>query len=164
VSFLDFGCVKRFRPEQVQMMDAIVRGCLRSDVLGTWCACVEAGMFKSSDPVTPEEAFAYWWEDWGIVCAKQRLTITPEYVARRIERRCSPNGPSANALRHATMPPEYTAMARIEVGVMSVIGQLRAGAHWGSIAAEHFENAPPLTDMGKRIQAFYEERHLVGHV
>ena len=59
VSFLDFGCVKRFDREQVEMMDAIVRACFRNDVLGTWRACVEAGFWRSSDPVTPEEVFAY---------------------------------------------------------------------------------------------------------
>jgi hypothetical protein len=164
VSCLDFGCVKRFRPEQVKMMDAIVCGCMRDDVLGTWRACVEAGFFKSSDPVTPEEAFAYWREDWGTLCSQQRLTITPEYAARRIERRCSPHGPSANALRYATMSPEYTAMARIEIGVISVIGQLRAGTHWGSITAEHFENAPPVTELGKREHAYLEERHFASQV
>jgi predicted unusual protein kinase regulating ubiquinone biosynthesis (AarF/ABC1/UbiB family) len=160
VSFLDFGCVKRFRREQVQMMDAIVYNCLRNDVLGTWRACVEAGFFKSSDPVTPEEVFAFWREDWAMLWAEQRFTITPEYVARRIERRCSRNGPSSNVLRYTTMSPEYTVMARIEMGVMSVIGQLRAGIHWGSIAAEHFENALPLTEMGKRERAFFDEREL----
>jgi predicted unusual protein kinase regulating ubiquinone biosynthesis (AarF/ABC1/UbiB family) len=164
VSFLDFGCVKRFRPEQVQMMDEIIRACLRKDVLGTWRACVEAGVFRSSDPVTPEEVFAYWRGDWGMLWAPQRLVITPEQVARRIERRCSPNGPSSNALRYVTMPPEYTTMARIEVGVMSVIGQLRAGAHWRSITAEHFENALPITEMGKREHAFFEDRHLANPV
>ncbi len=160
VSFLDFGCVKRFSREQAQMMDAIVHNCLRNDVLGTWRACVEAGFFRSSDPVTPEEVFDFWREDWGMLWAEQRFTITPEYVARRLERRCSPNGPSSNALRHVTMAPEYTAMGRIEVGVMSVVGQLCAGTHWGSIAAEHFENAPPLTEMGKRDHAFFDERQL----
>jgi predicted unusual protein kinase regulating ubiquinone biosynthesis (AarF/ABC1/UbiB family) len=164
VSFLDFGCVKRFRPEQVQMMDAIIRACLRNDVLGTWRACVEAGVFKSSDPVTPEEVFAYWRGDWGMLWAQKRLVITPEYAARRIERRCSPQGPSANALRYVTMPPEYTAMGRVEVAVMSVIGQLRAGTRWRSITAEHFENAPPVTEMGKLDHAFFDERDFAGHV
>jgi predicted unusual protein kinase regulating ubiquinone biosynthesis (AarF/ABC1/UbiB family) len=164
VSFLDFGCVKRFRREQVKIMDVVLRECLRGDVLGTWRACVEAGFCKSSDPVTPEEVFAYWRADGGMLWAQERFTITPEYAARRIERRCSPNGPSANAFRHITMSPEYTAMARAEMGVMSVIGQLRGSAHWGSIAAEHFENAPPLTAMGKREHAFFEERHLASHV
>ena len=52
-------------------------------------------------------------------------------------------------------------MSRIEVGVASVIAQLRAGAHWGAIAAEGLENAAPLTEMGKRERAFFEEREIV---
>jgi predicted unusual protein kinase regulating ubiquinone biosynthesis (AarF/ABC1/UbiB family) len=163
VSFLDFGCVKRFRREQVEMVNAILLACLRNDVLGTWRACVEAGFWRSSDPVSPEEVFAYWREDWAMLWAQQRFTITPEYVARRIERRCSPIGPSANAFRHITASPEYTVMSRIEVGVESVIAQLHASVNWGAIAAEGLENAPPLTEMGKRAKAFFEERRVAGY-
>jgi predicted unusual protein kinase regulating ubiquinone biosynthesis (AarF/ABC1/UbiB family) len=163
VSFLDFGCVKRFSREQVEMMNAILLACLRNDVLGTWRACVEAGFWRSSDPVTPEEVFAYWREDWAMLWAEQRFTITPEYVARRIERRCSPTGPSANAFRYITASPEYTVMSRIEVGVESVIAQLHAGVNWGAIAAEALENAPPLTEMGKRAKTFFEERQVASH-
>ena len=163
VTVLDFGCVKRFRREQIQMVDAIVRACLREDVLGTWRACVEAGFWRSSDPVTPEEAFAYWSEDYAMLWAKQRFVVTPDHVAKRIERRCSPSGPSANAFRHIVMSPDYTVMSRIEVGVASVIAQLRAGAHWGAIAAEGLENAAPLTAMGKRERAFFEERQMAAH-
>ncbi|HLM86030.1 MAG TPA: AarF/UbiB family protein, partial [Solirubrobacteraceae bacterium] len=164
VSFLDFGCVKRFRREQVEMVDAIGRACLRHDVLGTWRACVEAGFWRSSDPVTPEEVFAYWWEGFAMLWAEQRFVVTPEYVARRIERRCSPNGPSGNVFRHITASPEYTIMSRIEVGSASVVAQLHAGNHWGYIAAEHLENAAPRTAMGKRERAFFEERQAAGHV
>jgi hypothetical protein len=158
VSFLDFGCVKRISREHIEMMDAIIHACLRHDVLGTWRACVEAGFWRSSDPVTPKEVFAYWWEDFEMLWAEQRFVVTPEYVARRLERRCSPSGPSANAIRHVVVPPEYTVMGRIEVAVVSVIGELRAGTHWGSIAAEYFETAAPVTEMGKRERAFFEER------
>lgn len=158
VSFLDFGCVKRFRREQVEMCDAIVRACLRNDVLGTWRACVEAGFWRSTDPVSPEEVFAHWHEDWALLWAPQRFVVTPEYVARRIRRRCSPDGPSGNAVRHTTMPPELTVMGRIEIAVESVIAQLRAGNHWGAISAESLENAAPRTDMGRREQAFFAAR------
>ena len=162
VSFLDFGCVKRFRREQVEMIDAIVRACLRGDVLGTWRACVEAGFWRSSDPVSPEEVFAFWREDWAMLWADRQFTITPEYVAKRIERRCSPKGPSANALRYITMPPDYTFMGRVEIGAASVIAQLRGRTHWGAIAAEGLEDAPALTEMGKRERAFFDEREVVG--
>jgi predicted unusual protein kinase regulating ubiquinone biosynthesis (AarF/ABC1/UbiB family) len=157
VSFLDFGCVKRIDPEQVLMIDAIARECLRHDVLGTWRACIEAGFWRSSDPVTPKEIFDYWYEDFAMLWAKQRFVVTPEYVARRLERRYSPTGPSANAFRHITAPAEYAIMTRIEIGAASVVAQLRAGNRWGLIAAEHLEAAAPFTEMGKRERAFFDD-------
>lgn len=158
VSILDYGCVKRFRRGQVELLDAIVRECLRHDVLGTWRACVEAGFWRSCDPVTPEEVFAYWWEDFALLWAQERFVVTPEYVARRIARRCSPTGPSANALRYFDAPPEYAFMSRVEPGILSVVAQLRAGNHWGRISAEHLEGAAPFTEMGKRERSFFAAR------
>ena len=162
VSFLDFGCVKRFEREQVEMMNAIGRECFRGDVLGTWRASVEGGFWRSSDPVTPEEVFAYWHEPWEMWWGEQPFTVTPEYVARWIERKFSPTGPSANAFRHITASPEYTIMSRIEMGAASLIAELRATNYWGSIAAEYFEGAAPFTAMGKLDHAFFAERQAAG--
>jgi predicted unusual protein kinase regulating ubiquinone biosynthesis (AarF/ABC1/UbiB family) len=158
VSFLDFGCVKRFRREQVEMMNTVVRECLRDDVLATWRAAVEIGFFPSSGDVTPEEVFDYWREPFEMYWGEQPFTVTPEYVAAWIERRFSPTGPSSNAFRHAAAPSDYTIMSRIEMGVMSVIAELRATNDWASIAAEHFEGEAPSTAMGKLENAFFEGR------
>lgn len=99
-----------------------------------------------------------------MLCLGQALTFTPDFLARHIERRYSPTGPSANALRYATPPPDCSIMTRIELGVYSAIAQLRAHIDWRSIAAEHFEDAAPLTAMGKREHAFFAERQVAGHV
>lgn len=163
VSFLDFGCVKRFGREQRKMMKAIGRACIRDEVLGTWRASVEAGFWRASDPVTAEEVFAYWREPWEMLWAKQPFTVTPEYVSRWIERKFSPTGPSANAFRYITAPPDYTIMGRIEIAEASLIGELGAGGYWGSIAAEFFEDEAPLTEMGKRDHAFFAERQAAGN-
>ena len=157
VSFLDFGSVKRLRRERVEMFVAIYRECFRGDVLGTWRTTVESGMLRSTDPVTPEEVFAYWREDNALVWA-QHFVATADSVGKGIERRFSPTGPSANVLRHCTMPPEYTLLVRAEIGVASVIAGLRAGNNWGSFAAEYCEDAAPLTEMGKREHAFFADR------
>ncbi|MHB8240646.1 MAG: ABC1 kinase family protein [Solirubrobacteraceae bacterium] len=162
VSFLDFGCVKRFESEQVGMMNAVARACLRNDVLGTWRASVEAGYWRSSDPVTPEEIFAYWRDPWELWWGEQPFTVTPKYVAGWLERRFSPTGPSANAFRHHTFSPEYTIMGRIEMGEASLVGELRASNYWGSMAAEFFEDAPPITAMGKLDHEFFADRHAEG--
>jgi predicted unusual protein kinase regulating ubiquinone biosynthesis (AarF/ABC1/UbiB family) len=160
VSFLDFGCVKRFRREQVEMMNAIVRHCLRDDVEETWKACLEIGFFRDSGEVSPEEVFEYWREPFEMYWAEQPFTVTPEYVGAWIERRFSPTGPSANAFRHAVAPSEYTIMSRIEMGTMSVIADLRASNDWASIANEHFEGADPVTQKGKLDHAYRQQRDL----
>jgi predicted unusual protein kinase regulating ubiquinone biosynthesis (AarF/ABC1/UbiB family) len=158
VSFLDFGSVKRLRRDRIEMLVAIYSECLRGDVQGTWRASVEAGMWRSTDPVSAEEVFAYWREDNPLVWASQRFIATPENVGRGIERRFSPTGPSANALRHCTMPADYALLARAEVGAMSVIAQLRAGNDWRSFAIEYCRDAEPVTAMGRLEHAFFERR------
>jgi ABC1 atypical kinase-like domain len=125
VSFLDFGSVRRYEPEEVQMMDVLFRECLRGDVLGTWRASVEAGLWQASGPVTPEDVFAYWCEGNAMLLSEQRFVVTPEYVARGIQRRFSPNGPSGKAVQHSTMPAELTFIARLEIGVVSSVRRSR---------------------------------------
>jgi predicted unusual protein kinase regulating ubiquinone biosynthesis (AarF/ABC1/UbiB family) len=158
VSFLDFGCVKRLGREQVDVMISIGRACVRGDVLGTWRACVEAGFCRSTDPVSPEEVYAFWRESWELWWAEQPFTVTPERAARWLQHKYSPTGPSANSFRHFTASPAYTTMGRIEVSTAALIAELRATNYWGSMAAEFFEGTAPLTAMGKLDHAFFAER------
>jgi predicted unusual protein kinase regulating ubiquinone biosynthesis (AarF/ABC1/UbiB family) len=162
VSFLDFGCVKRFPPGRVESLNAIIRACLRGDVAATWRASVEAGFFPSSRSVTPAEVFEYWRVPYEQYWGEQPFAITPEYVAAHIERRYGPTGPSANAYRQMTVPRDFTMMLRPDVGIWSLLAGLRARNHWGSMAAEHFEGQPPFTALGKLDRAFFEQRPTAG--
>jgi predicted unusual protein kinase regulating ubiquinone biosynthesis (AarF/ABC1/UbiB family) len=159
VSFLDFGCVQRFRRDQIDMAAAIFRECLRGDVLGTWRATVEVGYWKSSDPVTPEEVFAWWHEPFRYLWDEQPFTITPEHAASAIEYRFSPTGPSANALRYLTMQPDCIAWTRIEVALSSLLAQLHATNDWAAIVAEYKGDAP-ITLTGKLDHAFFAKERV----
>jgi hypothetical protein len=150
-----FGCVKRFDRGQVESLNVVMRECLRGDVKETWRVSVEGGFFAPSASLTAEEAFAYWREPIEMFWGEQPFTITPEYVDKLIELRYSPTGPSANAFRHMAAPATYTIMSRIDIGVMSMISELRATNYWKAIAAEFFEDADPVTPMAK---AYREER------
>ncbi len=162
VSFFDFGCVKRFDSEQVASLNIVMRECLRGDVAETWRVSVEGGFFAPSASLTLEEAFAYWREPIEMYWGAQPFTITPEYVARLIELRYSPTGPSANAFQHVAAPVTYTIMSRIDIGVMSMISELRATNYWKTIAEEYFEGADPTTAMGKLDRAYREQRQAAG--
>jgi predicted unusual protein kinase regulating ubiquinone biosynthesis (AarF/ABC1/UbiB family) len=158
VSCLDFGCVKRIDGEQVESLNLVLRECMRGDVDETWRASVEGGFFEPSGSLTPGEVFAYWREPMESFWGEQPFTITPEYVAKLIELRYSPTGPAANAFRHLAAPVTYTIMTRIDIGVMSLISELRATNNWKAIDAEYFEDADPVTSLGKADRAYRDER------
>jgi predicted unusual protein kinase regulating ubiquinone biosynthesis (AarF/ABC1/UbiB family) len=159
VSFLDFGCVKRLRRSEVEALNLVMRECLRADVQGTWRASIEGGFFEPTARLSPEEVLAYWRAPIEMYWGEQPFTITPEYVARLIELRYSPTGPSANAFAHMVTPVSYTIMSRLDIGVMSLIAELRGNNLWAEIAAEYFEDAEPATEMG-RIDRAHRERYV----
>lgn len=161
VSFLDFGCVKRLRSEEIESLSMVMRECLRGDVNETWRLSVEGGFFTPSGSLTAKEVFAYWREPLEMYWGEQPFTITPEYVARLIEMRYSPVGPLANALGHLTPPAAYTIVSRLDIGVMSLLAELRGTNDWRSMAAEYFEGADPATPMGKADRAFRDQRQVV---
>jgi predicted unusual protein kinase regulating ubiquinone biosynthesis (AarF/ABC1/UbiB family) len=158
VSCLDFGCVKRLEPEQVESFDLILRECLRGDVEETWRLSIEGGFFAPSGSLTREDVFRYWREPLEFCWGEQPFTITPEYVARLISTRYSPTGPSANAFHHLSIPATYTILSRLDVGVMSLIADLRATVSWATLGDEYFEGADPVTAMGKADRAHRERR------
>jgi predicted unusual protein kinase regulating ubiquinone biosynthesis (AarF/ABC1/UbiB family) len=157
VSFLDFGCVQRFPRDRTEMALAIVRACVRGDVLGTWRACIEAGYWRSSDPVDPEEVFDWWHEPFRYLWAEQPFAFTPEDAASWIHHRFSPTGPCANALRYLNMLTDCFAWTRIELVLTSVMAELHATNNWAAILAEHQGDAP-VTSMGKLDCAHFAER------
>ena len=163
VSFLDFGCVKRFHPDQVNLMVQMGVACVAGDVLGTWRACVEIGFCRSCDPVTPEEVYEFWRAAFELYWGEQPFSVTPEYAVQYLERRGSPNGPCANAIRYFTMSPDWAVMGRIEPGAISIIGQLCPVVNWRVVAGELYRGEAPQTELGERERAFFERRRVAGH-
>jgi hypothetical protein len=56
------------------------------------------------------------------------------------------------------MPPPTLLLRRMEVQVLSLLGDFRAGADWGAITAEHHSGKPLSTALGREDHAFLE-RH-----
>jgi predicted unusual protein kinase regulating ubiquinone biosynthesis (AarF/ABC1/UbiB family) len=155
VSCLDFGCVKRFAHEQAAQRAIIAIPFFEGDALGTWQACVEVGLLREYDPVTPAEVFAQWRDYFEFYLSESAVTLTPDTAAAWMERCFSPHGPSGNARRHSTLQPTFILLSRIELGTISLLAQMRACIDWGSIGAEYMFNAAPLTEMGRLDHEFF---------
>ena len=57
-----------------------------------------------------------------------------------------------------TLPPETILIRRMHGIVGVVLGQLRAGADWGAIAAEYLHGEPPATPLGEAEAEFFTRR------
>ena len=158
VAFLDFGCVKRFDDAQVAQMQEVVRAVVRQDARAIWHGFVELGLFDVSDAPTPDEVLRWYSAPFAPILGPQPFTITPEVVADIIEAEFSPTGPSGRLVRTINSPRDYVFLSRIDLGLMSVLGELRATANWRLIQAEMDEDAPPSTPMGEAAAAFFAAR------
>jgi len=57
-----------------------------------------------------------------------------------------------------TLPPDAILIRRMHGIVAVVLGQLRAGADWGAIAAEYLYGDPPATELGEAEAEFFAAR------
>jgi hypothetical protein len=61
-------------------------------------------------------------------------------------------------MRQQTLPPQALLLRRMEGLLFSVLGELRAGADWGSLVREYLDGAPPVTALGAEDAAFWAAR------
>jgi predicted unusual protein kinase regulating ubiquinone biosynthesis (AarF/ABC1/UbiB family) len=156
VTFLDFGCVKRFSDAQAACLVEIFKSVVRQDAGALWRVYAELGVsFEGKDQPTPEEFLAWYSLSLKMFREPQPFTVTPEHVARLIEHEFSPTGPSRNIVRSINTPGYFTYLTRIDMGVMAVLAELRTTADWLAIENEMDFGAPAATPIGEADAAFW---------
>ena len=158
VSFLDFGCVRRFEPYQVKQMSEVVAAIGRRDAPRAWRAWVDMGAIDPNDGPGPEEVFDWAATSFELMLGDQPFTVTPEHVGAALAKEYSPVGPSGRVLRAMTIPAHVTFLSRIDTGIMAVLGELHATGQWLAIQREYDEHAPPITELGIADAAFWAQR------
>ncbi len=155
VTFLDFGCVKRFSPQQVAWMTSTVQTAVDGDGEGLLKQYTEQGFVNPDDPPTVDGLLA-----WARQSLKPALSIepfryTPEYAATIVDGVFSPRGPHAPTVQKLTLPGEYLTLTRIDLGMTSVLAALRARSDWKGIREELDCDGPPCTPYGELEYAFF---------
>ena len=133
VAFLDFGCVKRFEPDQVFTIREMVRAVLRQDAGALWHGFVEMGVLDGKSGPTPEEVLEWYSGPFAMILGPQPYTITPQLMGKIIHDEFSPTGPSAKIVRSLKSPRDLVFMTRIDLGLMSVLAELRAASTGGNL-------------------------------
>jgi predicted unusual protein kinase regulating ubiquinone biosynthesis (AarF/ABC1/UbiB family) len=158
VSFLDFGCVKRFTPLQIRQIRAMVTAAVDDDPVAFAGALHDAGLV-TADGDAAADVLAWFRATLHSLIAPQPYTFAPEQAAVTLQSAFSTGGRHGRTLRRLSLPPDFLFLVRIEMGMDAVLGELRSTGPWLDVLNEWDRNGPPATPYGELDQAFWKERH-----
>jgi hypothetical protein len=151
---LDFGLLRELDANSVAGERDVMRALAARDPDGVQAALTALGY--APDPGARDEVFEHLEAagEW-LVADEGFRRIDPEYVARILEAGYPPRSPYFGAMRRLRLPAPTLLMRRLEVRVLALLGDLRAGADWSAIAAEYHSGGPPSTALGREDRAFF---------
>jgi hypothetical protein len=94
--------------------------------------------------------------EWLLAPGFRRLD--PDDVDRIVELGYPPRSPWFAQMRRMRLRAPTVLLRRMELQVLSVLGDLRAGADWGALAAEHHAAATVSTALGREDRDFFARR------
>jgi predicted unusual protein kinase regulating ubiquinone biosynthesis (AarF/ABC1/UbiB family) len=152
VCFLDFGLVRRMDADYLEQERELARAVIAGDADEVHRHLSELGYLPDPASFDPERvlgqlaAAGEWYFNRGF------RRLDPDYVRESMEKGGSPASEYFEEMRRQTIPPQALLLRRMEGLLFSVLGELRAGADWGTLALEYLADEPPSTELG-RVEA-----------
>jgi predicted unusual protein kinase regulating ubiquinone biosynthesis (AarF/ABC1/UbiB family) len=150
VTFLDFGLVKRYAPDEVQLFENLIQAfVIERDVPKFRRVLEENDILRPSD-ISDDDVREYFGHFYEFVESDEEIAFTPEYASETVRRMFDPSSPYAHVSRASNVPPAFVISQRINLGLHAVLGRLRAQRNWRRIAYELWPwvDGPPSTPMG----------------
>ncbi len=157
VAFLDFGLFKRLEPGPVELELACQRAVVEGDAHKLHALLAESGFLPEPERVDPDHLLEFI-EDaiWWYTTADEAVPLEPEIATEVMIESSDPRSRHFREMRHQTMQPEHLFGRRTEMLTLAVLSQLRASANWHRIAREWMYGDPPVTELGREEEEFYE--------
>jgi predicted unusual protein kinase regulating ubiquinone biosynthesis (AarF/ABC1/UbiB family) len=158
VCLFDFALMRGLEPEYLDGERSVMRAVIDADPAAVYDAVERLGYLARSRSCDPAALLAYLATAGEWFLAEGFRRIDPGYVRRTFEFGYPPRSPWLSMLRGLTFPPPALLMRRMEIQMLSLLGQLRAGGAWAAIAAKHWAAQPPPTPLGQEDAAFFKRR------
>lgn len=150
VTFLDFGLVKLFTDEEMDIFAAMVKSAAVDDDIVEFRSIVErAGMLRPGAPVSTEAVGAYFQQFYEPVRLDREMRWTGEYASSIVRHTFDRTSPIS---QYATVPKAFVFIQRINLGLYALLGELGATGNYRRIAEElwPFVDGPPSTPLGEQ--------------
>jgi predicted unusual protein kinase regulating ubiquinone biosynthesis (AarF/ABC1/UbiB family) len=158
VCLLDFGLLRGLDGEYLEGERDVMRAVVEANPAAVHDALEQLGYLAKSESYDPLGLLEHLATAGEWFLSKGFRRIDPSYVRRTVELGYPPRSPWFSAMRRLTLPPPTLLLRRMEVQMLSLLGELRAGGDWAEIAAEHWADHPPSTSLGREDAAFFQPR------
>jgi predicted unusual protein kinase regulating ubiquinone biosynthesis (AarF/ABC1/UbiB family) len=158
VAFLDFGMTKKLDREQVRLEQRVIDASLRGDPEELREALHVLGFVKNPSKLDAERLMDHVMSIGGWYLEDAEIEVTPEIVIRIMESTHDPRSEYYDLMRRESIPAEELMGRRMEIGVVAVLGQLRAKRNWHRILREWVYAEEPATELGQQEWDYFESR------
>ena len=144
VTFLDFGLVKHYTPDEIEMFQDLIRTLVIERDVSAYRARPRArrrqhpakGPRPQKDaPITDEQVGGYFGHFYEFIKDDKVVTFDPEYAAASVRKIFDINR-EQEVRRYANVPPVLLISQRINLGLHALLGRMRATANFRRIAEE----------------------------
>lgn len=158
VAFLDFGMTKKLDREQILLEQRAFDAASRKDPEAFRAALADLGFVKNPSKLDAERLMEHMGAVGGWYIEDREIEITPRRVMKIIESTNDPRSEYYDLMRRESIPAEELMGRRMEIGVVAVLGQLRAKRNWHRIFREWVYGDPPATELGEQEWDYFQER------
>jgi predicted unusual protein kinase regulating ubiquinone biosynthesis (AarF/ABC1/UbiB family) len=158
VAFLDFGMTKRLDLEQIRLEEEVIRARVDRDPERLREKLHELGFLRDPKRIDAERLMQHVDAVGGWYLEDVEREVDPEYVMAVIAAISDPRSDFYALMRRENVPANELMGRRMEIGVLAVLGQLRARRNWHRIAREWWFGDEPSTELGRQEHEFWARR------
>lgn len=158
VAFLDFGMTKKLDHEQIVLEQRAIDAAFHEDPERLRQAFHELGFVKNPSKLDAERLMEHTRAVSGWFLEDREIEISARRVMKIIESTNDPRSEYYDLMRRESLPADELMGRRMEIGVVAVLGQLRAKRNWHRIMREWIYADPPATELGEEEWEYFEGR------
>jgi predicted unusual protein kinase regulating ubiquinone biosynthesis (AarF/ABC1/UbiB family) len=161
VAFIDFGMTKKLDREQIVLEQKVIDAAVRGEPEDLRQALHDLGFVRNPSKLDAERLMEHLMAISSWFLEDREIEITPRRVMKIIESTNDPRSEYYDLMRRESVPAEELMGRRMEVGVVAVLGQLRAKRNWYRIMREWVYADEPATELGEQEWDYFEGRGVV---